>query len=213
MDDSRLLQIYASYYGPEAGSRNLSPQRLYVDYQTRRHLVTLLERSFAARSDLRVCNVGIGQGDWDIFLSYALSTRGSLTSVDIQADICETLSARLRVERHPNPIRVLNEDIIRTSLAQGSFDVVTAIGSTASEAGDPWSLLDACVALLAPGGILFFSALSDHVPTSDTKRYLSGQSLDLDLDANFDDHEIPFYIVAVRRWAPGPRGKPLVDGR
>jgi len=202
MDDSRLLRIYAAFYGPEAGPWNLSPRRLYIDFQTRRHLLALLENSFAARSDLRVCNVGIGQGDWDIFLSYALSGRGGLTSVDMQADICETLSARLAVERHPHPVRVLNEDITRTSLPPGSFDLVTAVGSTAADAGDPWGLLDACFARLAPGGVLFLSALSDQVPRSDVERYLSRLSLDLDLDADFDDHAIPFFILAARVGTP-----------
>jgi SAM-dependent methyltransferase len=205
MDDSRLLRIYAAVYGPEAGPWNLSPRRIYIDYQTRRHLLELLETAFDGRSGLRVCNVGIGQGDWDLFLSYALSGRGSLTSVDLQTDICEMLSARLVAERHPNAIRILNEDILRTSLAPGSFDLVTAVGSTAAEGGDPWNFLDACLARLVPGGVLFLTAIADQVPRDDLDRYLSRLSVNLDIDALFEDHEIPFYVLAARVGTPRHR--------
>ena len=203
MDASELLKHYASFYGPEAGPWNLSPECLFVDYKTRSFVSALLERRFSDYTRLKVCNVGIGQGDWDIFLSYKIGSRGELTSVDISAKICETLCARLSIEENPNVVHILNEDINRTSLSPNTFDLVTIIGSTVEEAGQEYRTLDSCLKLVRSGGILMYSDFSRNRPMGDFHRYASSRPvLLLDCD-DLCGHSLPFYIVSLANESAG----------
>jgi hypothetical protein len=57
---------------------------------------------------------------------------------------------------YPYPATVHAADLLEHRLPPASFDVVTLIGSTLSEIGAYEAALDAAVALLAPGGHLFY---------------------------------------------------------
>jgi SAM-dependent methyltransferase len=155
---------------PEGGAEwNLSPEYHYhfgfaVKDFIRRH-VTLFK-------GVQVCNIGIGVGEWDDYLGYWLQDWGTLTSVDIDIDISERFAYRQERERHSNPSKVVNEDILYTTLAPGSFDLVTIIGSTPQEVGNPHAALDCCFRLAKPGGSVLYMGLIDPATGYWFERYL-----------------------------------------
>lgn len=112
----RFFNHYVSFYDALAGPWNLSPECLYFMYRHRRYFRSILSRYFGKSSDIRVCNVGIGLGDWDLYLSFELGSKGKLTSIDIQSDSCEILEGRLEIQKHPHKVEVVNEDVNKTSL-------------------------------------------------------------------------------------------------
>ncbi|MBN2310545.1 MAG: class I SAM-dependent methyltransferase [Candidatus Hydrogenedentes bacterium] len=205
MGDGQLLKHYASFYGPEAGPWNVSPECLYVEYRMRAFVKAILDGRLAGAARVRVCNVGIGQGDWDLFLSYTLGERGDLTSVEVSAECCELFRARLAAQEHPHPVHVVNEDVTCTSLPPEAFDLVTVVGSAVEESGEEYRMLDACLALVRPGGILVYSDFTKYRPLTAFHRYAASRPVDvLDCD-DASDHAVPFYIVSVakRRAADG----------
>ncbi|WIV11529.1 hypothetical protein [Proteiniborus sp. MB09-C3] len=60
MDKDQLLKIYGSIYGPEAGPWNLSKESIYIEYLFRK----FYEDNFRCIKNIKVCNVGIGAGEW-----------------------------------------------------------------------------------------------------------------------------------------------------
>jgi len=199
MDPLRLLKHYASFYGPEAGPWNLSPECLFVDYKLRAFAKNLLETHFPPSTPVAVCNVGIGQGDWDIFLSYAIASRGDLTSVDISSDTCRTLHARLSVEENPNSIRIVNEDINQTTLPAAAFDLVTLIGSTLEESGGGDRTLESCLRLLKPDGVLMYADFVKYRPLTFLHEFAETHCLRLVACDDCSDHSLPFYAAALVR--------------
>jgi SAM-dependent methyltransferase len=159
MNDSDLLAFYLAKAHPDAQRWNLSAENLQIEWMLRHAIETQL----TAADGMRACNIGIGVGEWDDFLGYWLEDhRGTLTSVDIDAEICETLRYRQERERHTNPARVLCEDALKLSLPPESFDLVTLVGSTLGEIDAYEPGLRACVALLAPRGTLLYSDFEDR---------------------------------------------------
>jgi len=150
VDDARLLRFYLERGGPEA-RWNLSPECSYLDYR----LHSWAAEQVLSGGHANVLNVGIGAGAWDDWLGYLLEGRGQLSSVDVDADIADMLRYRQRREGHPNPARVLCADLLRDEIT-GGFDVVTVIGSTASETGAWQAALAAAARLLGDGGRLFY---------------------------------------------------------
>lgn len=151
MNDKRLLRFYLERGSAEAQRWNLSPGNLAAELSSR----TLVQEWVKPRRGYEVCNLGIGVGEWDDYLGYWLEGRGSLTSVDDDADICAVFRYRQRRERHPNPARVLCRDLLAEPAAPESYDLVTLIGTTASETGDLRAAVAACFRLLRPSGRLF----------------------------------------------------------
>ncbi len=148
--DAELLAHYLERHGPEAQRWNLSPESLLIELEIRR----FFRERVVHRPGLRICNIGIGVGEWDDYLGYWLDGRGTLTSVDRDADICALFEYRQRREGHPYPGRVVCADVLSDSLQAGAFDIVTCIGSTLHEMGDQRRGLDCMRRLLAPGGVL-----------------------------------------------------------
>ncbi len=107
------------------------------------------------RTGMKVCNIGIGVGEWDDFLGYWLERSGSLVSIDSDSEICNLLIERQQVEKHPNPSKVICSDVKNLSTMREFFNVVTIIGSTLTEDGSPNEFLLAASSLLKRGGILF----------------------------------------------------------
>jgi hypothetical protein len=142
MDDAGLLDFYLELH---AQKWNLSPENLFIEHTTRSLLARWVKPEGA------VCNIGIGAGEWDDYLGHWLEERGTLTSIDIDAAICDRLAYRQKRERHPFPARVIHTDLFDFS---GSFDLVTMIGSTRSEIGE--GAIDAALSLLKPSGVFFF---------------------------------------------------------
>lgn len=152
MDDKRLLEFYLARGGPEAQRWNLSPENLAAELSCR----TLVRDWVKPRKGFTACNVGIGVGEWDDYLGSWLDGRGRLTSVDRDKDVCDVFRYRQRRERHPNPSRVLCCDLLAERPAIGAFDLVTLIGSTASEIGNLRAAVAACFGMINPRGRLFY---------------------------------------------------------
>jgi SAM-dependent methyltransferase len=162
VDDSLLLEFYCARSGPDA-RWNLSPEAAFLDYQLR----SWFQAYLPPRKRPRVCNVGIGVGEWDDFLGYALQTvRGTLTSIDSDREICDLLEYRQRREGHPNAATVVCADALQPpGELLGRFDMVTVIGSTMREIGNYDQALTTCARLLSPGGVLFYSDFHEfHEP-------------------------------------------------
>lgn len=158
MNDKRLLRFYLERGSAEAQRWNLSPGNLAAELSSR----TLVRAWVKPRRGYEVCNLGIGVGEWDDYLGYWLEGRGTLTSVDDDADICAVFRHRQRRERHPNPARVLCRDLFAGRHPLGPFDLVTLVGSTASEAGSLEAAVSAALRLLKPGGSFFYLGFDRH---------------------------------------------------
>src|SRR5690625_3111445 len=144
--DEKLFQYYLELRSPEAGEWNTSPQCIHTELVTRDYI----RKSFEVTDGIRVCNVGIGTGDWDDYLGYWLKGNGSLTSIDIDEEICEIFRYRQEREGHPNPSKVVCKSIYDADLPSEKFDLVTTIGSTINEVGEFSKCLNACFKLLKP---------------------------------------------------------------
>lgn len=162
--EQRLMQFYISRLTPilEGGAEwNLSPECAYLfGFQVR----DFLRRTIPLTDQMQICNIGIGAGEWDDFLGYWSVNHGRVTSVDIDRDICEVFAYRQQRERHPNPSEVVREDLFCTTLPPASFDLVTIIGSTAQETGDPARALAASMALVREGGCFLCMLRASHLP-------------------------------------------------
>lgn len=132
---------------------NVSPERLYIDTWTRWFLREHLPWSTIGSA----CNVGIGHGDFDDWLGFALPPGVSLVSLDRDAEVVAAFVARQRDEGHPRASEAVVEDLFATT--RGPFDLVTATGSTLQETSDPPRALEALRSLVAPGGWLYVVAL------------------------------------------------------
>ncbi len=95
-----LLHAYSQMYGPEAGPWNLSVRNKYLEYR----FVDFFEKNFTVDENTNICNIGIGAGEWDLYLSYKLKG-GSLTSIDILESCCKQLEQRLICEGNPNEVK------------------------------------------------------------------------------------------------------------
>lgn len=150
--DEHLLKFYLDLHSSEAYEWNMSPDCLYVEYITRQYVRT----SIGVFDGMKVCNIGIGVGEWDDYLGYMLNGKGNLTSVDIDSDICDMFRYRQLRERHPNPSNVICMDILDPVLPANEFDLVTVIGSTVKQTGQYQRTLQSCFDLLNPGGVLIY---------------------------------------------------------
>jgi SAM-dependent methyltransferase len=191
MDDADLLQAYLEARAPEAQRWNLSPESLFIEHTTREHLRRWLTAVGA------VCNVGIGAGEWDDWLGYWLGERGTLTSIDVDAAVCERFAYRQRRERHPFPARVLCRSVL--DVAAGPFDLITMIGSTLHEIGDHRGGLDACRSLLAPAGALFYMDFTAHHPAAAFEQWAAAAGLTVTHRAEQREYpELELYLFVAR---------------
>ncbi len=170
--EQQLLAYYVSLKTPipEGGAEwNLSPEHHYLfGFSTR----DFLYRNCELLPDMRVCNIGIGMGDWDDYLGYWLHKWGTLTSVDIDENLCGLFAYRQKREQHSNPSSVVAEDILHTSLPAASFDLVTIIGSTTHETGQPEAAMNISLKLAKSGGHVLYMGTTETAPESWFKDYL-----------------------------------------
>lgn len=196
MNKENLLQYYLNLREPEAYQWNLSPRSLYIEYITRDYF----ERKFTLFDGIKVCNVGIGVGEWDDYLGYLLHGNGSLTSVDINPDICSIFSYRQKIEGHPNPSQVICENIIETTLEENQFDIVTIIGSTLEESKQYENVLKSCFNLLKDNGYLMVMDFEKNKSFEDFKKVISqSDHLIIDKEAYETYESLSFYICKVRK--------------
>lgn len=149
-----LLKTYAGMYGPEAGPWNLSVENKYLMYR----ITDFFENHFAVEENTNICNIGIGAGEWDLYLSYQLK-KGSLTSIDRSELCCKQLEARIACEGNPHDIRIVCADAV-TLMLDGQFDIVTVVGSTAMESDGATALLEKAICFIKKGGALYYQSLN-----------------------------------------------------
>ncbi len=148
-----LLQTYTQMYGPEAGPWNLSVENKYLEYR----ITEFFESHFTVGTHTNICNIGIGAGEWDRYLSYKL-TGGTLTSIDREEMCCKQLQKRLLWEGNPNTVNVICADAIHLRLS-GQFEIVTLVGSTVKESGVGLALLEQAMDFVKAGGSLYYQSL------------------------------------------------------
>lgn len=157
MDKDFLLQTYGQCYGAEAGPWNLSLQNKYLEYR----ITQFFEENFPVPPGGDLCNIGIGAGYWDRYLSYRLNG-GALTSIDILEVCCRQLAECLENERNPNPVRVIHSDVMLLKNLAEQFDIVTMVGSARLESGLREDVLAQAVSFLKPGGSLYYQSLDKN---------------------------------------------------
>ena len=115
---------------------------------------------FVVTETTNICNIGIGAGEWDRYLSYKLKG-GSLTSIDRLPICCRQLESRLRCENNPNQVYVLCMDAMNLP-DETQYDIVTIIGSTAKESNSAIALFQKACSLVKPGGSLYYQSLNEN---------------------------------------------------
>jgi len=194
MVNEKLYNLYLEMRGPIGAPWNLSPKNLYLEFATRDYI----EREIKRTKGMKVCNIGIGAGEWDDYLGYWLNEYGELTSVDIDPE--NIFELRQKIEGHPNPAKVLCEDILATTLPKQSFDLVTMIGSTLKEIGNYEAGLNATLDLVADGGEFFYMDFKAcHEPT-DFEDFITKTDFKIINNEYHDRYpDFPFYIYQVGR--------------
>ncbi len=151
-----LLQTYSQMYAPEAGPWNLSVENKYLEYRFR----DFFEKHFTIPKNAQICNIGIGAGEWDIYLSYK-SSGVTLTSIDVLEVCCKQLEERLICEGNPNHVTVVCADAM-TLEYNAQFDILTMVGSTAMESGDGMTLLAKASRFIKDGGAIYYQSLDEN---------------------------------------------------
>lgn len=158
MEQAFLLRAYGACWGPEAGPWNLSVQNKYLEFMFAR----FFEEHFPLPEYVRICNIGIGAGYWDRYLSYQLRG-GSLTSIDADEVCCRQLREGLENEGNPNSVEILCSDVMGLDLAE-RFDIVTMVGSTRLESGLYENILEKAFSFVKPGGGFYYQSLDKGEP-------------------------------------------------
>lgn len=158
MEQNFLLKAYGACWGPEAGPWNLSVQNKYLEYM----FAKFFEENFPLAENVRICNIGIGAGYWDRYLSYQLRG-GSLTSIDIDGICCRQLREGLENEENPNSVEIICSDVMLLDLAE-RFDIVTMVGSTRLESGLYEKILEKAFSFVKPGGSFYYQSLDREEP-------------------------------------------------
>lgn len=124
-DYSRKLQLFNAFAEPE---------------------LRLAMSGLALTPGVRVLDVGCGTGEALGWLHDAVRPTGSVVGMDLSA-------AHVRVARAaaPDSVPVLQEDMMRTRLAPGSFDLIWSV-NTINHLRDPAAGLNTLAGLLRPGG-------------------------------------------------------------
>lgn len=156
MDTDFLLKTYGACYDPEAGPWNLSLRNKYLEYM----LARFFEENFPIAEGADICNIGIGAGYWDRYLSYQLRG-GSLTSIDILEVCCRQLTECLANEHNPNRVQIIHSDVMLLEGLAEHFDIVTMVGSARRESGLHEQILKKTLTFLKPGGSLFYQTLDE----------------------------------------------------
>ena len=157
MDKDFLLRTYGQCYDPESGPWNLSVKNKYLEYMFARYF----EENFDIARGACICNIGIGAGYWDRYLSYKLNG-GNLISIDIDGTSCRQLKECLINERNPNPIKIIHSDVMLVNDLSEKRDIVTLVGSTRMESGFLEGILEKAFSFLKGGGSFYYQSLDKN---------------------------------------------------
>ena len=156
MDKDKILRIYGEQYDAEAGPWNLSLENKYLEYM----FAKFFEENFQVEPDMNLCNIGIGAGYWDRYLSYKVP-EGTLTSIDINEEICSYFAECLKNEQNPNRIKIIHSDVMKAEGLEESFDIVTMVGSARLESGLFEQILTKAFRMLKKDGVMFYQSLDE----------------------------------------------------
>ena len=154
IDKEFLLRSYGDCYDKDAGPWNLGVKCKYLEYM----ITKFFEENFTVEEGTDICNIGIGSGYWDRYLSYKLKG-GSLTSIDIDEECCRSLKGGLINEHNPNSVEVIHSDVMLVEGYENIFDIVTVVGSTRLESGLYDILLEKAMSFVKAGGALYYQSL------------------------------------------------------
>lgn len=157
-----MLRAYGDQYDAEAGPWNLSVENKYLEYMFSK----FFEDNFLVNPDMKVCNIGIGAGYWDRYLSYMLP-EGELTSIDIDEACCRQFQRCLKNEKNPNSIRIIHSDVMKVEQMENTFDIVTMVGSARLESGLFKEILEKAFSMLKPGGSMYYQTLDSKEQKED----------------------------------------------
>ncbi|MBR2402098.1 MAG: class I SAM-dependent methyltransferase [Lachnospiraceae bacterium] len=157
MNKDFLLQTYGQCYGPEAGPWNLSVENKYLEYM----FTKFFEENFNVTEYADICNIGIGAGYWDRYLSYKL-VNGSLTSIDIDENSCQQFKVCLENENNPNKVNIICSDVMLVEGMDEQYDIVTMVGSARLESGLFETIIEKAFSFLKPGGSLYYQSVDKN---------------------------------------------------
>ena len=157
IDKDFLLKSYGECYDKDAGPWNLGVKNKYLEYM----IAKFFEENFEIAEGADICNVGIGAGYWDRYLSYKLKS-GGLTSIDIDEECCRSLQEGLINEHNPNSVEVIHSDVMLVNGFENKFDIVTVVGSTRLESGLYDLLLSKAMSFVKEGGAMYYQTLDNN---------------------------------------------------
>ena len=150
-----ILEYYSEFNNEECGKWNTSLKAKWYDYKTTEYF----EENFNFKESKTICNIGIGPGHWDRYLSYHMNDECKLISIDIDSDITETFRLCLENEQNKRNIEIVNSDIF-DYIPSHKFDIITMIGSTVKEIGLYKETFKKAISMLNDNGELFYSSVT-----------------------------------------------------
>ena len=147
-----ILEYYSEFNNEECGRWNTSLKSKWYDYK----ITEYFEKYFSFRLAKSICNIGIGPGHWDRYLSYHMNDECKLISIDIDPDITETFRLCLENEQNNRNIEIINKDLFDYSPVD-KFDIITMIGSTVQEIGLYKETFNKVSSMLTERGEVFYS--------------------------------------------------------
>lgn len=150
-----ILEYYSEFNNEECGKWNTSLKSKWYDYK----ITEYFEENFALEKALTICNIGIGPGHWDRYLSYHMNVKCRLVSIDIDSDITETFRLCLENEQNNRNIEIINKDIFEYNPKE-KFDIITMIGSTVQEIGFYNEIFKKATSMLNDNGELYYSCVN-----------------------------------------------------
>ena len=149
-----ILEYYSEFNNEECGRWNTSLKSKWYDYK----ITEYFEKYFNFRLAKSICNIGIGPGHWDRYLSYHMNDECKLISIDIDSDITETFRLCLENEQNNRNIEIINKDLFDYSPVD-KFDIITMIGSTVQEIGLYKETFNKVSSMLTERGEVFYSCV------------------------------------------------------
>lgn len=175
LNNKLLLQAYGERFNSECGPWNLSLLNKYLEYK----ITEFFEENFTIQNNIKVCNIGIGAGEWDRYISYHIAPSGKLTSIDIDSHCCNILIDSLINECNPNDVSVICADAMNVPELHGTFDLVTMIGSTRFNSGLYEPMLSASVDLLKVDGDFYYMSLDKYEKMNDFLMFANSHNLQI----------------------------------